>query len=305
MALSDSIVAYYKLDETSGSSVADATGNGNTGTTDATLNQSGKINTCFLFPANISHLALGSKQWNTSNGYSISLWVKFLSNSVNDACGLVDATWDGLTLFATYNNGSVALLVRNTSINYSLSNPTSWNHIVLTYDSSHNAALYVNGVSVATGSSSVWPSSTLPYTIGSHSDNGSSYYYGANAYIDEVCFFGRNLSSSEVSALYNSGSGLAYPFSTDVTIYPSVLSVSTAEETINARVNLTGEALQSTLSLKTAIISAINPVYKFGQKELRTSWDALTALDPTKAVGHIQNLVPETSLVPSRYNVGI
>ena len=41
-----------------------------------------------------------------------------------------------------------------------------------------------------------------------------------------------------------------------------------------------------------------------GEKELRTDWDALTASDSTKAVGHKQNLVPEQgTLVPKRYRV--
>ncbi|MFA6190671.1 MAG: hypothetical protein WC711_04165 [Candidatus Staskawiczbacteria bacterium] len=42
-----------------------------------------------------------------------------------------------------------------------------------------------------------------------------------------------------------------------------------------------------------------------GEKELRTDWDELTASDSTKAVGHIKNLVPETSLVFERNRVGL
>ena len=42
-----------------------------------------------------------------------------------------------------------------------------------------------------------------------------------------------------------------------------------------------------------------------GEKELRTDWDELTASDSTKAVGHVQNLVPGTSLIPERQKVGI
>jgi hypothetical protein len=43
-----------------------------------------------------------------------------------------------------------------------------------------------------------------------------------------------------------------------------------------------------------------------GEKELRTDWDALTASDITKAVGHVQNLVPqEASLTEARYDVGL
>jgi len=42
-----------------------------------------------------------------------------------------------------------------------------------------------------------------------------------------------------------------------------------------------------------------------GEKELKTSWDELTASDSTKAVGHIKNLIPEKSLVPKRYKAGL
>lgn len=42
------------------------------------------------------------------------------------------------------------------------------------------------------------------------------------------------------------------------------------------------------------------------QKELKTSWDALTASDPTKYIGHTRCLIPEEgSSVPKRYRVGI
>ena len=42
-----------------------------------------------------------------------------------------------------------------------------------------------------------------------------------------------------------------------------------------------------------------------GEKELRTSWDELTASDSTKAIGHEQTLKPEQSFVPARYKVGL
>lgn len=42
-----------------------------------------------------------------------------------------------------------------------------------------------------------------------------------------------------------------------------------------------------------------------GEKELKTSYDELTASDSTKRIGHVKNLVPEKSYVPKRYKVGI
>lgn len=42
-----------------------------------------------------------------------------------------------------------------------------------------------------------------------------------------------------------------------------------------------------------------------GEKELKTSWDELTASDSTKAVGHTQNLVPQQSFVSKRNRAGL
>jgi hypothetical protein len=42
-----------------------------------------------------------------------------------------------------------------------------------------------------------------------------------------------------------------------------------------------------------------------GEKELKTSWDELTASDSTKAVGHEQTLKPEQTFVAQRNKVGI
>lgn len=42
-----------------------------------------------------------------------------------------------------------------------------------------------------------------------------------------------------------------------------------------------------------------------GEKELKTSWDELTAADETKAIGHAKNLIPEKSYVPHRYRAGV
>lgn len=42
-----------------------------------------------------------------------------------------------------------------------------------------------------------------------------------------------------------------------------------------------------------------------GEKELKTNWDALTASDSTKAVGHKQTLEPLKSFCPSRDDKGI
>jgi hypothetical protein len=49
MALTDNLVAYYKLDETSGSTAVDVIAANNGTITGATVNQAGKIGTAYSF----------------------------------------------------------------------------------------------------------------------------------------------------------------------------------------------------------------------------------------------------------------
>lgn len=42
-----------------------------------------------------------------------------------------------------------------------------------------------------------------------------------------------------------------------------------------------------------------------GEKELKTDWDALTASDSTKGIGHIKNLIPEESNILTKDREGI
>jgi hypothetical protein len=313
MALSDNLVAYYKLDETSGTTAYDALGNYNGTNNGATVNQSGKIGKAYSFDGTNDYVQIGDADLFdiNNNNFSINLWIN--PSSWTGTMGIVSKSVDigsskGWVLYRDsvsnklefrLNDGSM----KKATFTSSSISSGSWKMISIVYsDTNGNVILYEDGSYVQTVSISAGDCrTTADITLG-FADSWNAYFPGL---IDEVGMWNRALSSTEVGELYNSGYGLTYPFNPNATIYPATLALSTTEQTTNIRLNFAGEALQSTLSLKTAIISAINPVYKFGQKELRTSWDELTASDPTKAVGHIQNLVPETSLVPSRYNVGI
>jgi len=315
MALTDNLTAYYKADETSGTTFSDSTGNGKNGTAETDLSSfttTGKINAGI--DTTSYGVSLGSyiaSLLNTSSG-SVSVWFKV--TSAKNSNFIISKEQSGTYgVYNLYTDASNNILIGmdsgggNNQIETISGQVTtgSWVHLVHTWDGTY-WKVYINGSLVSTTSHTRVPTSNgNGFYIGRHVSNSSNKFSGV---IDEIGIWSRALTSTEVTELYNSGDGLTYPFSTDVTIYPSVLSVSTSEETINIRLNLAGESLQSTISLKTAIITAVNPVpptYKIGQKELRTSWDELTSLDPTKRVGHIQNLIPLVSLVPSRYNIGI
>jgi len=83
-----------------------------------------------------------------------------------------------------------------------------WYHVVLTFDkSAKDFKLYVNGSNVAQNLSfsASTNNNNSSFMIGNRNASSSAWY---NGIIDEVAFWNTELSSSAISALYNSGSGL-------------------------------------------------------------------------------------------------
>lgn len=106
--------------------------------------------------------------------------------------------------FRTYSGG----IVVDTDVQSTL-NPvtTTWYHVVATFNATSKvSSLYINAgtANTATGTSAV-ADGTDAFVIG----NGSSGGF-FNGRIDQAGFWKKELTSSEVSQLYNGGAGLAY-----------------------------------------------------------------------------------------------
>ena len=74
---------------------------------------------------------------------------------------------------------------------------------------------YINGTSVGSTTGSGSGTLATGYTAGLHisSDNGTAAQ-AFDGMMDEIGVWSRALTATEVTELYNSGNGLAYPFST-------------------------------------------------------------------------------------------
>ena len=81
-----------------------------------------------------------------------------------------------------------------------------WTHIVVTRDTSGFVEFFKNGSSIATGTGPAPWSVSAPTRISA----GPNYNYWRGS-MKRVGIWGRILSGAEVSYLYNSGSGRAYP----------------------------------------------------------------------------------------------
>lgn len=251
MALTDNLVAYWKLDESSGDA-ADATGNGYTLTNRNTATfTTGKINNgASLSRASTQGFYNSSFGSGTRTAVSVSLWAKWsdssdsyaveltntsspynqLSLKVNDNAGAESAGYISALIY----DGSSASLVSKANTY----NDGSWHHIVYVLDGA-TMYLYIDNVSKS-GSSGSKAISNAQIALGYTKLNSVQFMDGM---LDEVGVWSRALTSDEISSLYNGGSGLQYPFST------------TSIKTIN---NLAKASVKTVNSLAISSVKTIN-----------------------------------------------
>ncbi len=213
MALTDNLVSYWKLDEASGNA-ADSVG-GNTLTNTNTVTYSaGKINNGANFAsASSQQLKKTGGVISGATAMSISYWVKTSTTSgttVGQYSTAVAGVWwiqigtgTGYTTFLDYNGSSV--FVATDTVNVADGN---WHFVVVTINSG------LTTVNISTDGSSF-----RTYTITSIGSLGnqdfalgfsnSNYLNGS---LDEVGIWSRELTSGEVTSLYNGGAGIQWPF---------------------------------------------------------------------------------------------
>ena len=223
LGLASSIASYWKFDENSGTSLTDATGNANTGTFQGTTGSqwvTGLINSGLSFDGTDNYISTTTSISNPLN-YTLAAWFKtstasgakiigFENNQTGTGSGQTDRNiyvgTDGKLYYVIYNGGNVSINSSGTVTD------GNW-HLAVATQSGTAMTLYLDGASQ--GSNTGTPQSYSGYwRIGSY--RNSAYSHGANGYfsgtIDEVGIWNRALSSSEITTLYNSGSGRQYPF---------------------------------------------------------------------------------------------
>lgn len=219
-SLLNGLVGYWKMDESSGN-ITDYSGNGNTGTPTGTITYSatGKINTAIKFAAALSHIDCGNgSSLQLGSTGSIFLWVNLSAVSVvNTLVGKMDIGNDQngyqLNIDATTNNlyfemanGTTANGKEGTTV----FTTGTWYHVGVTWNGSL-IQLYINGATEGTAlTQTVTPVSNVwNLHLGRSSTNGTTM----SGTLDEIGIWNRALTGTEITnLLYNSGSGLSYPF---------------------------------------------------------------------------------------------
>lgn len=212
------LVSYYKLNETTGTSVADSFGS-NTGTATNVTWTAGKISNAGSF-ATSSYINM----WNVLNfeynqAWSRSFWIKsteswaakhILSKQNNASPNQWTWTeWDSGKIRTYIYSGSANSIIITTNATY---NDWTWKYITVTYDWSNTVSWlkhYVNWAIVATTSQGQSYCGATVLTTQWFQINGrwNSTNSTSASDIDEVWIWNRALTQDEITVLYNLWNG--------------------------------------------------------------------------------------------------
>jgi hypothetical protein len=201
------MIAWWKLDEGTGTNAADSSGNGNA----ATLAYgptwvSGIFSNALLFDGASAEVdAPISNSLNVTNALTVSLWAKTTNSALRAVASYRAEEYDsGWRLF--YSTGHILFQWASPTGVYHMidlfgSYPSNaWANLAVTF-SPTNTLVYLDGVLIgADGSpgSSLWLSANYPLRIG-RTDNGNSYWFQGK--IDDVQLYNRVLGADEIAAM--------------------------------------------------------------------------------------------------------
>ena len=210
-------VVWYKADESSGSTLADSSGNGKTATLTATYGFTTGVNgNAVNLTSGYASLPAGIVS--TLGNFTIATWIK--PSSIDSWSRLFDfGTSTSNYMFFTPKAGDSSLprfAITTGSgeqrINSSVAISTNvWTHIAITL-SGNTATLYINGVVAGANTSmTLWPASlgsTTQNYIGKSQYSSDPTFKGA---VDDFRIYERALSASEVGTLANVAPTVAVP----------------------------------------------------------------------------------------------
>ena len=206
--------AYFKLDDLTGPVIDSVAGNNGTNV-GATRGVTGKIDDCFSFDGISNRVEIGATV--TEVPCSFSAWIK--TSATTGTRRVVTVNPSGTTgsqLSLVLDNGKVIAQQYSTTIISLAISPSSyadnnWHFVVAVFASNSSRSIYVDGTLQATNTVTNTAQSGIDSTsIGYWPlPTNSDFYVGL---IDEVGIYNAALSATQITELYNSGSGLSYPF---------------------------------------------------------------------------------------------
>lgn len=250
-ALSDTdLVAYYNFDETSGTTLIDVKGYDQNGVnTNATINQTGKIGKDYNFNGTTSFVTLPNNLI-VDNNFSWSFWFRPQAQINNPGFVLARSKGgiDSTSYLFQYYNNTIEFVMYNTAgvgkvIGKSGIVPGYWYHVVGVFNKSMGKLeLYIDGNKeneIDGWSGNVYTGNTN--TFFAQDERGVTYRYKGE--IDEVGYWEKALSQTEITELYNSGNGLTYPFDINRIYADFDYSINNLQVDLNDTSTIIGDAV--------------------------------------------------------------
>jgi len=211
------LTGHWKLDETSGTLAADASGNGHTGTygNGPLLGTEGIQNTAVQFDGTNDKVTIADDpifSSHTTTGLTVAAWVKVLAVDTDTHSQTRQpivakgnpGNWEwALYIYSSQQAGFSSWQCGGSSHNELSGGPVIpfgvWTHVAATYQDGVANRVYVNGQEVASKTSFIASAcdSNRPVLIGAREDG--QYL---NAAIDDVRIYNRVLSAEEISILH-------------------------------------------------------------------------------------------------------
>ncbi|OGM90939.1 hypothetical protein A2755_01925 [Candidatus Wolfebacteria bacterium RIFCSPHIGHO2_01_FULL_48_22] len=211
----DGLVGYWTFDEGTGTTAADSSGNGNTGTlTNGPTWQSDsncKVRGCLSFDGSNDYVMVGAPEilnstFNTTNSFSVIEWVNLIGSAgyyPQFNKGLYGPspgfTIHGINGRLEGGDGSTHGFDLDNTFGANDMRGTGWKFTVVTYDGTAFRG-YTNGLLASTNPWSYGIGSTDAYDLIIGSFWGSNF----TGIIDDVRIYNRALSAAEIQAIYNS-----------------------------------------------------------------------------------------------------
>jgi hypothetical protein len=212
--VTSSIRGYWKLDETSGSTATDSSGQGRHGTytSSPTLGQSGVVGNAVGFGSSTtSRLSIPNTALNGVNSLSISFWIRTTDTGINTIVSAANGSQSNEIWMYIYNGQLNLRYDGGSSSVWNLNSlyDGNWHHIVVvTNDSSNQTTVYQDTVSLGTQWKS--PSGSLSISsggllIGQDQDCLGGCFESSQRLVgdlDELYMYNRAITSTEVALLY-------------------------------------------------------------------------------------------------------
>jgi hypothetical protein len=222
MALTDNLVAYWRLDEASGTR-ADSSGNARSLTANGSpVSRTGKLGDAADFvPGSSQYLSTGDATVRgtitDAAGWTIAGWLYSDDNATRDILGHMSLGNKGLyaryfgsfgvarELIVQWYDDAASAVLASAGVSFT---SAAWNFFAVQYNSSDDKLYLRSNGTTAAGVSCAGRTFTTystHFTLGRFGGSAGAYWDGG---LDDIGLWSRTLSGAELDQLYNSGAGL-------------------------------------------------------------------------------------------------